>query len=226
MDVGRLRDALVKPVATPRAGTLSAFGSWIHSELLTMTGTNRDADDARSATRGVLSRLLQRIPLSVRTVVYYFSFLAFILILVPWLAHVLGRRFLPWQFEIGWWRAGGWVVFGVCYLLYTVSSLVLMRRGRGAYVEFDPPKEFVATGPFRWCRNPIAACVLGMILGEALAFSSTGILLLFLVGLPLAHLQVVLLEEPLLEKRFGQTYLDYQAWVPRWIPRLPRGGSA
>jgi protein-S-isoprenylcysteine O-methyltransferase Ste14 len=191
-----------------------------------MAGTKREVADARSATRGALSQVLQRIPLPVRTVVYYFSFLAFILVLVPWLAHVLGRRFLPWQLEIGWVRVVGWVLFGGFYLLYTASSLVLVRRGRGAYVEFDPPQTFVATGPFRWCRNPIAACVLGMIFGEALAFSSTGILILFLVGLPLAHLQVVFLEEPLLVKRFGQTYLDYRARVPRWIPRRPRGDSA
>jgi protein-S-isoprenylcysteine O-methyltransferase Ste14 len=168
---------------------------------------------------------LERIPLSVRGVVYYVFFLAFILILVPMLAHWLGRRFLPWLVEIGWGRAAGWVVFAACYVTYTLASLVLMRRGRGGYVEFDPPKEFVATGPFRWCRNPIAACVLGMVFGEALAFSSTGIFLLFVIGLALAQMQVVLLEEPLLEKRFGQTYRDYRARVPRWIPRPPRGDA-
>ena len=191
-----------------------------------MTGIKRDVADARSAMRGTLRRLLERIPLPVRTGFYYVFFLAFILILVPGLAHALGKRFVPWQVEIGWGRVAGWMVLAVSYLIYTGASLVLMRRGRGAYVEFDPPKEFVATGPFRWCRNPIAACVLGMILGEALTFSSVGILLLFLVGLPLAHLQVVLLEEPLLEKRFGQEFRDYRARVPRWIPRPPRGESA
>ncbi len=188
-----------------------------------MTGEKHDVADARPAARGPLPRLLERIPLPVRTLFYYAFFLAFILILVPWLAHTLGKRFVPWQVEVGWGRVVGWVIFGVSYVVYTGASWVLMRRGRGAYVEFDPPKEFVVTGPFRWCRNPIAACVLGMILGEALAFSSVGILLLFLAGWPLAHLQVVLLEEPLLEKRFGQTYRDYRARVPRWIPRPPRG---
>jgi protein-S-isoprenylcysteine O-methyltransferase Ste14 len=191
-----------------------------------MTAIKRDVADARSTMRGALRRLLDRIPLVVRTVVYYVFFLAFILILMPWVAHALGKRVVPWQIEIGWGRAVGWVIFGVSFLVYTGSSVLLMRRGRGAYVEFDPPKEFVTTGPFRWCRNPIAACLLGMILGEALAFSAVGILLLFVVGLPLAHLQVVLLEEPLLEKRFGQAYRDYRAQVPRWIPRPPRGESA
>ena len=165
---------------------------------------------------------LDRIPPLVRSVAYYFAFLGFILVLLPWLAHVAGRALLPWHVEIGWGRVAGWVVFAAFYVAYTASSFVLVRRGRGTYVEFDPPTEFVATGPFRWCRNPIAACVLGMVLGIALASSSTGILVLFLIALPLAHAQVVVLEEPLLERRFGQTYRDYCRRVPRWIPRLPR----
>jgi protein-S-isoprenylcysteine O-methyltransferase Ste14 len=106
--------------------------------------------------------------------------------------------------------------------LYATASLLLSRHGRGAYVEFDPPREFVAVGPFQWCRNPIAGSLLGMLLGEALAFSSTGIFLLFLVALPLAQLQVVCLEEPLLRKRFGQAYEEYVRRVPRWLPGTPR----
>ena len=135
---------------------------------------------------GLLTPLLKHIPLPTRAVVYYVAFLGFVLILLPSLAHGLAQRFLPWHLEIAWGRALGWVVFGLGFLLYTLSSVTLMRRGRGTYVEFDPPQEFVATGPFRWCRNPIAACLLAMLLGEALAFSSTGIFLLFLLGLPLA----------------------------------------
>ncbi len=187
-----------------------------------MTPTDRECHESTTPDRAQSPAPLNRIPLLLRSVLYYVFFLAIILVLVPWLAHLLGRKFLPWHHEIGFGRTVGWVIFSVMYVFYTYASVLLMRRGRGAYVEFDPPKEFVATGLFRWCRNPIAAGLLGMIFGEALAFSSTGIALLFLIGLPLAHLQVVLLEEPLLKKRFGRAYLDYQARVPRWIPRLPR----
>ncbi len=173
--------------------------------------------------------LIERIPLTVRRVACYLACVVFILGLLPYLADRLGHELLPasWHFEIGWWRIVGAVIFVVCLVLYTASSITLMRYGRGAYIEFDPPKEFVAVGPFRWCRNPIAACVLGMVAGEALAFSSTGIaLFLLLIGLPLAQAQVVLLEEPLLEKRFGQAYREYRARVPRWIPRPPRKESS
>jgi protein-S-isoprenylcysteine O-methyltransferase Ste14 len=191
-----------------------------------MGETSRDVRCAASITRGAFASRLERIPRLVRAAAYYAALHGFILLLLPWSAHVLAARYLPWRIEIGWGRAVGWVVFGICWLGYTFTSVLLVRRGRGGYIEFDPPKEFVATGPFRWCRNPIVVSVLGMVLGEALAFSSTGIFLLFLVGLPLAHLQVVLLEEPRLEKRFGQAYADYRRRVPRWIPRPPRRKSA
>jgi len=175
---------------------------------------------SRAARR---SRRLRRIPLPVRGAAYYVCFLAFLLVLLPWVAHRLAERLAPWRLELGRGRAAGWVMLAAGWLLYTIASVVLMRRGGGAYVEFDPPQRFVTAGPYRWCRNPIAACVLAMLLGEALAFSSLGILLLALAAALLAHLQIVLLEEPLLRKRFGQAYLDYLARVPRWIPRPPRG---
>ena len=193
-----------------------------------MNQPNRPAVADSSPARAAATSWLDKIPLSLRTVFYYFFFLAFILGAVPYAAHWAAARWLPatMHFDIFWIKPIGWIIFAFTYVLYTAASIVLMKRGHGAYVEFDPPKEFVATGPFRWCRNPIAACVLGMVLGEALAFSSTGIFLLFAVGLPLAHMQVVLMEEPLLEQRFGQTYLDYKRRVPRWIPRIPRGNPA
>ena len=38
--------------------------------------------------------------------------------------------------------------------------------------------------------------------------------------LALAHLFVLLYEEPTLERRFGASYDDYRRRVPRWIPRF------
>ncbi len=98
---------------------------------------------------------------------------------------------------------------------------MLTPRDRGAHIELEPPAELVTTGPFRWMRNPIAACVVLMLLGEAIALSSTGIFLLFVLAIPLAHLQATRIEEPLLAKRFGAAYLEYCKQVPRWLPRKP-----
>jgi len=161
--------------------------------------------------------------LLLRMIFYFICFLSFALVLLPWAASRLDVAFsrlalgLPLVV-----RVLGGALLGGALAGYTLASLHLVRRGRGAYVEFDPPQEFVASGVFRWCRNPIAACVLLMLLGEGIAFSSGGMLLLFLVALPLAHAQVVCIEEPLLRRRFGRCYEEYLAQVPRWIPRPPR----
>ncbi len=79
---------------------------------------------------------------------------------------------------------------------------------------------------YRWVRNPVAACLVAALLGEALMFSSTGILLLFLTAMLIAHVQVTRLEEPLLRKRFGAAYEEYCRRVPRWLPRRPREESS
>jgi protein-S-isoprenylcysteine O-methyltransferase Ste14 len=36
------------------------------------------------------------------------------------------------------------------------------------------------------------------------------------------HTFTVLLEEPQLERRFGETYREYRRRTPRWIPRRPK----
>ena len=186
-----------------------------------MSETERQAGAAGPTPRGSLPRLLRHIPLAARMFFYGAFFLTVILVLLPYVAHRVGLHLISWQVDLDWFRIVGVVIFLVFLAIYVRSSYLLSRRGRGAYVEFDPPSEFVTAGPFRWMRNPIAACVVGMLLGEALALSSVGVMFLFLLSLPLAHLQVVLLEEPLLERRFGQAYADYCARVPRWIPRRP-----
>ncbi len=181
--------------------------------------------DQPSAAPNV-STLLDFIPVTVRYAFYTLFFLSFLLGGLPWLAYQLDVH-APWlHIEVGRpVQAIGVVVFLVFLVAYLLSSRLLTSRGQGGHVEFDPPKEFVACGVYRWVRNPIAASAVLMLLGEALAFSSTGILLLFLLALIVAHLQVTLLEEPLLRKRFGTSYTAYLAQVPRWIPRRPRGSD-
>jgi len=169
-----------------------------------------------------LQPILERIPLQVRMLLYGISFLAFILTGLPWLAYRLDVYAPRWHIEIGWLRIVGAGLFLVFLGMYIFCSYVLTTRGRGAFVEFDAPREFVASGPYRWVRNPVALCLIGAVFSLAVAFSSTGIFLMFLLGLPLAHMQVVLLEEPLLRKRFGSSYEAYVLRVPRWIPRPPR----
>lgn len=160
-------------------------------------------------------------------VVYTVSFLAFILGLLPYGFHYLGQVLLPCAalrcsppgVVL---RSIGVAVFALGLLGYLICSCWLMIVGKGPHVEFDPPTQFVATGPYRWMRNPVAALLLVTVSGEAIYFGSPGILLLVLLGLPLAHLQVTRIEEPRLRARFGESYEDYCRRVPRWMPKRPK----
>jgi protein-S-isoprenylcysteine O-methyltransferase Ste14 len=61
-----------------------------------------------------------------------------------------------------------------------------------------------------------------LVLGLGLHESSESILLLALALFLALHLIVVYVEEPGLERRFGQSYRDYKRAVNRWLPNLAR----
>jgi protein-S-isoprenylcysteine O-methyltransferase Ste14 len=68
--------------------------------------------------------------------------------------------------------------------------------------------------------------VVTMILGQALWFGSTSVLI-YAAAVGLAfHARVVLFEEPRLTRMFGAAYADYCAYVPRWLPHLRRPAAA
>lgn len=165
--------------------------------------------------------------LACKMVAYTLAFIAFILVLVPFGFDRLAGRLLPADFT-HWLEPGsprsvvGAVVFVLGLAGYLFCSLWLVVVGKGPFVEFDPPKVFVATGPYRWARNPVAALLIVTVLGEAVFFGSVGILVLVLLGIPLAYYQVTRIEEPRLEARFGEDYIAYCRRVPRWIPKPPR----
>jgi len=56
-------------------------------------------------------------------------------------------------------------------------------------------------------------------MGEALISGSRLLLSWFILFLVVNLIYIPLLEEPQLERRFGEAYRQYQQHVPRWIPR-------
>jgi protein-S-isoprenylcysteine O-methyltransferase Ste14 len=56
------------------------------------------------------------------------------------------------------------------------------------------------------------------LLGGGLIVKSTSILLLGLCFWAVAHLFVVLYEEPALERDFNETFVQYRKQVRRWLP--------
>lgn len=125
-----------------------------------------------------------------------------------------------WSFLLGIWLVG----LGGILALICVSTFV--HRGKGTPAPFDPPRKFVATGPYRSVRNPMYIGGLLIFFGFGMMERSPSIMLLAVVVSIGFHLFVVLFEEPGLERRFGESYLAYKNQVGRWFPRRSDGTPA
>ena len=103
-----------------------------------------------------------------------------------------------------------------CAIVILHCKRIFRIVGKGTPVPIEPPKEFVASGLYKFVRNPMYVSYITIYF--ALCFISGSLLLLFftLLCIPAVHLAVVLIEEPSLEKRFGNTYLEYKKRVKRW----------
>ena len=85
---------------------------------------------------------------------------------------------------------------------------------------WNPSRSLVVAGIYRYIRNPMILSVIMIEVGEALLFASVWLGILAVIFFIINHVYFVLSEEPGLEKRFGEDYIEYKKNVPRWIPRL------
>jgi protein-S-isoprenylcysteine O-methyltransferase Ste14 len=140
------------------------------------------------------------------------------LVLVPLLVVVLG---LGPRLDLGPARYSGLapLLAGLAVILWCFVDFV--RRGRGTPAPYDPPRELVVAGLYRYVRNPQYVGVVLVLLGEALL---TGMVVLFGYAALMAvgySLFVRYYEEPTLGRLFGEPYARYRQAVPRWLPRRP-----
>ena len=119
-----------------------------------------------------------------------------------------------------WTRAIGIIFMIVGSVLVLICVGVFVSRGRGTPAIFDPPREFVALGPYKYVRNPMYVGGFILLIGFGLYHHSVSMLALALLLALLFHLFVLWVEEPGLEQRFGFSYRDYKNSVNRWLPKI------
>ena len=143
-------------------------------------------------------------------------------VLVPaWIAREYGVAI-----ELG--RSPGELVLQFAGALLLVPGLVLfvssLRRfageGQGTLAPWDPPKRLVIHGPYRYVRNPMISGVVFVVFAEALLLTSLPHLVWAATFLGLNLIHIPLIEEPQLERRFGEDYREYCRRVPRLFPSL------
>lgn len=150
------------------------------------------------------------------------------LLLLPFLVVIVVPYSLIGSFPAAWsnnspalWLllAGGVILLLTGLLLFSWCVILFARVGRGTLAPWDPTENLVASGPYRNVRNPMIGGVALILFGEALVWGSWAVALWAVFFLGLNHTYFILLEEPGLERRFGESYRAYKTNVPRWIPR-------
>lgn len=151
-----------------------------------------------------------------RSIIYVPAFILFF----GWIA----LRVRVYDSKIGielprWTRLPG-IIFMIAggFLVLTCVGIFIIR-GKGTPAAFDPPTEFVATGPYAFVRNPMYIGGFILLTGFGLYHHSLSILILLLLLFLVFHLFVVYYEEPTLEKQFGKSYTEYKKRINRWIPK-------
>ena len=99
-------------------------------------------------------------------------------------------------------------------------------EGRGTPAPVVQTELLVASGLYRFVRNPMYVSVLSVISGQALLMGQALLFAYASVMLVVFHLNILFYEEPTLRRRFGGSYEIYCRHVGRWWPRLaPWRGS-
>jgi protein-S-isoprenylcysteine O-methyltransferase Ste14 len=109
-------------------------------------------------------------------------------------------------------------LIGLSVMAITISSFI--RIGKGTLAPWSPTQRLVVAGLYRYVRNPMIMGVATVLLGEAIVFWSLPIIEWAGIFILINTTYFILSEEPGLEKRFGQDYIEYKKHVGRWIPRL------
>jgi protein-S-isoprenylcysteine O-methyltransferase Ste14 len=151
-----------------------------------------------------------------RTIVYASLFIAFVLIYVPARLLALNSIIHPVRIELLQIVAmiiGG---AGAVLALWCVFSFAFV--GKGTPAPFDPPRQLVMRGPYRFVRNPMYIGAVIALAGAALFYKSWLILVYTIIFFLVAHLFVIGYEEPGLRGKFDQAYENYCLQVNRWCP--------
>lgn len=121
------------------------------------------------------------------------------------------------RFDFGIWGDALGVLLAVSGLFVVVAALRYFRREGEDPEPWTPSRTMLASGVYRFTRNPMYLGLALTYLGIAIFFASPGALLLLLIAILTIRYFVIAREEAYLTRRFGQAYRDYCKRVRRWI---------
>ena len=109
---------------------------------------------------------------------------------------------------------GGLVLIIVGVLLLTLGALEFRSIRRVSGIEAS---RLITTGIYKWSRNPQFLGFFLILLGISLIGTSGYALFMSILAIASSHIYIVKIEEPYLEKIFGEEYLRYKSRVTRYV---------
>lgn len=126
----------------------------------------------------------------------------------------------------GWMGFSGATITVLCAGIALAFAAAAMRTWGAAYLGAGVVHDgglvggaVVAAGPYRYVRNPLYLGTVLHTLALALLMPPTGALFC-VVAVVLVQLRLIGAEEPFLTAELGESYVAYQAKVPRLVPAL------
>ena len=114
-------------------------------------------------------------------------------------------------------RPPGLLSFFAGVIVLVWCTVVFYVSGRGTLAPWSPPQRLVASGPYRFSRNPMYVGVTLILSGWGVLFWSLTLMVYSALVLLAFHIRIIVGEEPWLKRTFGADWESYRARVPRWL---------
>lgn len=110
------------------------------------------------------------------------------------------------------------LILGTSMWIWCVWKFLKMK---GSPVPINPPPQLITDGPYAYSRNPMMTGVFTLLLGIGILFRSVSLVFIITpIFIFISILEFEYIEEPELEKRFGEEYSAYKKKTPRIIPKF------
>lgn len=124
------------------------------------------------------------------------------------------------DFDVAVWapvRVGLALLLTAAFGFLAPRAILLFRQTGQDAKPWTPATQVLASGPYRFTRNPMYVGLACLQLAIGVALANGWILVAVPVVLGAVYLTAVRFEEAYLESEFGQVYLDYKQSVRRWL---------
>lgn len=109
------------------------------------------------------------------------------------------------------------IILIICGFALTLSTNAALLKQRTSNKPNEIPTVFITSGPFRLSRNPIYLGMTIILFGIEVLLGSLSPLIFPVIFVIIINSLIIPDEENILEKKFGEEYLEYKKRVRRWL---------